>query len=201
MHISLGQALVGLLATCVPAALATPVEIYDSSDFNNTTIPTATTASPILDERSLAAWPASPSNLKCYNQMKGCKNKDVHLEKAREYGENVCDHKRFRNLKAKPGWLGEYGYVRNRFWLSYNVKVEWKEGCTAPGDGTQDVRNPGHGVECFDLIWTAWKNCKGNGGRGGSVEFGCLTYHFNVINGKEVGDGYCVDIPFGNWTR
>lgn len=193
MHISPSQALLGLLGTCIPSALGTPVD--------STNITSATTTTPVLEERSLAAWSPSPSNLKCYNQMKGCKNKDIHLEKARQYGEEICGSKRFKGVVAKPGWEGTFGYLRNQFWVSYNVKVEWKEGCTAPGDGTMKVDYPGHGIECFDLIWTTWKNCKRNGGRGGSVDYGCLTYHYNVINGKEAGDGYCVDVPFGNWTR
>lgn len=179
MHLSPSQALLGLVATLVPSALGAPANI----------------TTPTLVERS--AIPA-PSNLACYNKMEGCKYKDVYMEKAREYGVSMCNKQ--KGVWAAPGWPGEVEWLRNPFWVSYNMKVEWKEGCTAPGDGTVDVFNPGPGVDCFDVLWMTWANCKGNGGRGGSIDFGCLTYHYNVINGNEIGHGYCVDIPFGNST-
>lgn len=43
-----------------------------------------------------------------------------------------------------------------------------------------------------------WANCKGNGGRGGKIDYGCLTYHYKIINGNEAGHGYYVNVPFDN---
>lgn len=190
MHFLTSQALLGLLATLIPSALGTPI---DGTNITSTT-------SPSLVDRSELAWSPSPSNLGCYALMKGCKHKDVHLEAARKTGEEICNTPSFKKAIAKPGWQPIAGWSRNPYWVSYNIKVEWKEGCTAPGDGTMSVANPAPGVDCFDVVWTTWKNCNGNGGRGGKVDFGCLTYHYNPINGKEAGDGYCVNIPFDNYT-
>lgn len=195
MHFSPSQALLGLAATLVPCALGAPANstnathnIYNTNSTANYTIPSLVTRSQI----------PSPSNLACYAKMEGCKYKDVYMEKARQYGTEMCNTK--KKEVAKAGWPGTVAYLRNPFWVSYNIKVEWKEGCTAPGDGTMDVFNPGPGVDCFDMVWMTWANCKGNGGRGGKIDFGCLTYHYNIINGNEAGHGYCVNIPFDNST-
>lgn len=77
---------------------------------------------------------------------------------------------------------------------------QWIYGCKLHGgDGTQDVVNPGHGITCFDLLFQTWINCN-NGGRGGTIEFGCLKYYYNIINGDQAGPGYCVNLPYDNST-
>lgn len=202
MHFSPSQALLGLLAALIPSALGAPANgtngtyssIYNANSNNSTNSTSGT--SPSLAARAEAALVASPSNLACYKKMPGCKYKDVYMDKAKTYGTQMCNKQ--KGVIAKPGWEGAVAWVRNAYWVSYNMKVEWKEGCTAPGDGTMDVSNPAPGVDCFDVLWPTWINCKGNGGRGGKVDFGCLTYHYNIINGNEVGHGWCVNVPFDN---
>lgn len=196
MHFSPSQALVGLLATLIPSALGAPADSTNGTHNIYTTNSTTNDTTPSLVARTSAAQIAGPSNLACYAKMEGCKYKDVYMEKAKQYGAQMCDQR--KGVVAKPGWPGTVAWLRNHFWVSYNMKVEWKEGCTAPGDGTMDVFNPGPGVDCFDVLWMTWANCKNNGGRGGRIDYGCLTYHYNIINGNEAGHGYCVNIPFDN---
>ncbi|POS79593.1 hypothetical protein DHEL01_v202016 [Diaporthe helianthi] len=223
MHLSLGQALAGLLAAFSTAsALSTPpvnntnvnntniiynnVSIADVSITNvSTTLVTSITSitstgtsAPLpnpLEKRS-----PTPSNLACYNQQKGCKNKVVYEEEANKYAADICNGKRFKGVFAKPGWEGTAGWRRNPSWISYNVKVEWKTGCKMPCNGGMKIDSPVPGVSCHDLVHTTWKNCKGNGGRGGKIEIGCLEYHYNTINGDEAGVDHCHDVPFGNYT-
>lgn len=195
MHFSPSQALLGLCATLIPSALGAPANsthgIYST---NSTTEITPT----LVDRSSLAAVPRA-SNLACYKQKQGCKYKDVYDYLAKQHGEELCKSKNMKYVIAKPGWPGTVAFTRNPFWVSYNMMVEWKEGCTAPGDGTMDVGNPGPGISCLDVVWQTWANCN-NGGRGGKIDFGCLTYHYNIINGNEAGHGYCVNLPFDNST-
>lgn len=200
MHFSPDQALLGLLAAAIPSALAAPAtganDIYSIYGANSTN--TTSDATPSLVARTSAAQMASPSNLACYSKMRDCKYKDVYMDKAKQHGGEMCAKQ--KGKIGKPGWEGTVAWTRNQYWVSYNMKVEWKEGCVAPGDGTMDVSNPGPGVECLDVLWQTWANCKGNGGRGGKIDYGCLTYHYNIINGNEAGHGFCVNLPFDNST-
>lgn len=120
----------------------------------------------------------------------------VYMENAKLYGADMC--KKQKGVIGQPGWPATVANLRSDYWVSYHMKGEWKEGCTAPGDGTMDVFSPGPGVGCLDVPWMTWANCKGNGGRGGKIDYGCLTYHYNTINGNESGHGYYVNIPFDN---
>ncbi|KAI3392032.1 hypothetical protein diail_6328 [Diaporthe ilicicola] len=196
MYVSPSKALIGLLVTFIPSALGAP-----ANGVNNTGIAefTSTDTSPNLVDRSALAQAASPANLACYQKMKGCKYKDVNQEAAKGSAAGMCAMQAKKKTIAKPGWPGVSEWIRNQYWISYNMKIEWKEGCVAPGDGTMDVVNPGHGVSCRDILLMTWKNCN-NGGRGGKLDYGCLTYHYNVINGDRAGPDYCINLPFDNST-
>lgn len=61
--------------------------------------------------------------------------------------------KKQKGVTGQLGWPATVAYLRNDYWVSYNMKVEWKEGCTAPGDGTMDVLSFGPGIDCLDVPW------------------------------------------------
>lgn len=206
MYPSLGPALAGLLAVFSSAsALNTPANHVNVTRASANVSSTFSTS--IAGTRTIAPLPnplekrgPGPSNLACYNQQSGCKNKDIYEADVVQYAEDICGGKSFKGQLVGPDWEGAVGWRRNPHWISYNVKVEWKPGCTMPGEGTMRVDEPGMGVACHDLIYNTWKNCKHNGGRGGKIDFGCLEYHYNLINGDEAGTDHCHDIPFGNYT-
>lgn len=194
MHFSPSQALLGLFATLDASALGAP-----PADGTHNTYGTNSTTNitPSLVTRSSAAQVAYLSNLACYAPMQGCKYRHVYKENAKQAVTDMC--KKQKGVVGRPGWPGTEAHLRIDYWMSFNMKVEWKEGCTAPGDGTMDVFNPGPelGLGCSDVLWITWPTCD-NGGRGGKIDYGCLTYHYNVINGDHAGRGYCVNRPFDN---
>lgn len=56
----------------------------------------------------------------------------------------------------------------------YDIKVERVEDCKTD-DGKLNLAKPVKDNECKDILESAWKECN-NGGRGGSLVAGCLTY-------------------------
>ncbi|KAG8157818.1 hypothetical protein KVR01_012480 [Diaporthe batatas] len=204
MHISFGQQLVGLLAVFSTAsALSTTVADADitgastnvSSTFS-TSVTGTRTSTPLPNPLEKRA--PSPSNLACYNIQKNCKNNEVYEGVMASMADGMCQNRDIKEVVAGPDFRGVGVLAKNKYWLSYNVKILWKSGCTMP-EGTMRIDEPGYKVSCAHLVKSTWNDCN-NGGRGGSIDYGCLQYHFNIINGEEAGNGYCRDIPFGNYT-
>lgn len=199
MYLSVGSALVGLFALFSTAsAVSTPVNNANVTSTFSTSITGTRTSAPLpnpLEKRG-----PGPSNLACYNLQKGCKNKEIREEDVTLYARDICNQKGFKGVVVGPDWEGVAGSRVNPYWPTYHIKIEWKPGCTVPGKGTMKIDQPAPGVTCHDLAFNTWKNCKHNAGRGGKIDFGCLEYHYNTINGDKNGPDHCHDVPFGNYT-
>ncbi|KAI7775936.1 hypothetical protein LA080_006099 [Diaporthe eres] len=50
----------------------------------------------------------------------------VYMENAKLYGTDMC--KKQKGVTGQLGWPATVAYLRNDYWVSYNMKVEWKEG-------------------------------------------------------------------------
>lgn len=122
MRFSPSQALLGLLPALIPSALGAPASgTNDTTDAIYSTKATNTTTeiTPSLVARSMGP---EASNLLCYKQKHNCKYKDVYQEKAELYAASMC--KKQEGAKGEPGWEGTWAWDRNRYWVSYNMKVE-----------------------------------------------------------------------------
>lgn len=77
--------------------------------------------------------------------------------------------------------------IQMRNSVPYQYNVWWKEGCRIEKNGgptalsREDPLLQGKGASsltCSDMLWSNWKECGNNGGRGGVIQMGCLMYEF-----------------------
>ncbi|KAI2627632.1 hypothetical protein GGR54DRAFT_589825 [Hypoxylon sp. NC1633] len=129
------------------------------------------------------------SLVSCYNSQELDCYKAVTPATAYSQSANFCSKNRFINgFKDWPG----IQYALNDLFgsISYNWKITWKPNC-ADGQLTFNVGQPIIGFSCEDAMRLAFDGCN-DGGHGGTVEVGCLVYHFNPVNQD---DGIC-SLPF-----
>ncbi|KAK4446419.1 hypothetical protein QBC34DRAFT_469822 [Podospora aff. communis PSN243] len=87
-----------------------------------------------------------------------------------------------------------WGHSISRFGnVPYQYNIWWKPGCKIEknwGPTAISAMNPFmqksglEGNTCAKFLWENWKECTGNGGRGGNIQLGCLMYEFMASDVK-----------------
>lgn len=72
------------------------------------------------------------------------------MENAKLYGTDMC--KKQKGVVGQLGSPATVAYLRNDYWVSNNMKIEWKEGCNAPGTAPWKSSAPAPGLN-------AWMSC------------------------------------------
>ncbi|KAK0631421.1 hypothetical protein B0T14DRAFT_549246 [Immersiella caudata] len=77
--------------------------------------------------------------------------------------------------------------------VPHQVNIWWKPGCKIEKNGAPTEmlavnpflkKEPGDEHTCGAFLWSNWKECTGNGGRGGRIQLGCLMYEFMASDVK-----------------
>jgi len=122
--------------------------------------------------------PTTVSDRYCYPSDAFGKHKDIQGYLVDNYiNQFVCDDTKNKNFKAgdRKNWnTTERG-------VPYNFNIWWKEDCKTDTD-TLNVNQPladDKGTKCVELMKGNYKKCN-NGGIGGNISVGCLTYEFKA---------------------